>query len=201
MRAHGAPQSGAIFLDRDGTLNRSAAPGEYIRRPEDLGLLPGAADAIRRINTAGIRAILVTNQRWLSEPMANIDAYAAVESQLSRLLAANGARIDACYTCPHPANSCGCRKPTPGMLQYAADDLDISLRDSFVIGDSFTDVLAGLAVSATTVLIDPNCHYYVGPQAAHFVARNIGEAVDWVLDAARHTFNGGQMHRFERAEY
>lgn len=181
---------GAIFLDRDGTLNRKAPEGEYIRTPGELELLPGAASAVRRINMAGIPVILVTNQRWLSDPSANIDAYSAVQRELIRLLAAEGASLDACYVCPHARGSCDCRKPAPGMLLRAARDLGIDLSVSVVIGDAATDVQAGLAVRATTVLIDPRAARgrsgtreagAGGSAAAHFAAQDIRRAVKWAI--------------------
>lgn len=173
----------AIFLDRDGTLNRKAPEGEYIRRPQDLELLPSAAAAVRRVNQSGMLAILITNQRWLSEPTAHADAYSAVQARLRQSLAAHDAWLDACYVCPHAVNACVCRKPKPGMLIRAAEDLKIDLRTSFVVGDSITDVQAGLSVGARTSLIDP-----AGDRGLHsgadFVAGSVGEAVNWALDEA-----------------
>lgn len=181
MNAVGAA---AIFLDRDGTLNKAAPPGQYIRQPADLELLPGAAEAVRMINSTAFKAILVTNQRWLSEPTADAHSYVAIESRLTRLLAAGGARLNACYVCPHAANCCDCRKPAPGMLLRAAADFSINLHRSFVVGDSITDVQAGLAVGATTVLIAPD-RSGNDSQLPHFIARSISEAIDWSLDASR----------------
>lgn len=173
----------AIFLDRDGTLNRKAPEGQYIRRPEDLELLPNAAAAVRRVNLSGMLAVLITNQRWLSEPTVHADAYHAVDARLRQSLAAHDAWLDACYVCPHAMNACGCRKPAPGMLLRAAEDLKIDLCSSFVIGDSITDVQTGLAVGARTSLIDPagNSGRSSG---AHFVASSVDQAVNWVLDEA-----------------
>ena len=171
----------AIFLDRDGTLNRKAPEGQYIRRAQELELLPGAVTAVRRINISGILTALITNQRWLSEPAADMEAYYAVHARLRHLLAVHDAWLDACYVCPHQINSCGCRKPKPGMLLNAAHDLGINLRSSLVIGDSVSDVQAGLAVGAKTVLIDParNSFYRSRP---HFIANSINDAVNWALD-------------------
>ncbi len=173
---------GAIFLDRDGTLNKAAPPGRYIRRPADLELLPGAAEAVRMINSTDYKAILVTNQRWLSEPTADAHSYTAIESRLTSLLTASGARLDACYVCPHAMNCRDCRKPAPGMLLRAAADFSINLHRSFIVGDSITDVQAGLAVGATTVLIAPD-RSGNDSQLPHFIARSISEAIDWSLDA------------------
>lgn len=175
----------AIFLDRDGTLNEAAAPGDYIRRPAQLRLVPGAAAAVRMINATEFKAIVVTNQRWLSEQAADVQSYAAIQTRLTRLLASGGARLDACYVCPHAANSCDCRKPAPGMLLRAAVDFGIDLRRSFVVGDSMTDVRAGLAVGATTVLIAPDRRPEAAAHQPHFTARSVREAICWSLDSAR----------------
>ncbi|MES0833712.1 MULTISPECIES: D-glycero-alpha-D-manno-heptose-1,7-bisphosphate 7-phosphatase [Nocardiopsidaceae] len=187
------PLRSAVFLDRDGTLNRSAAPGQYVRRPEDLELLPGAAEAVRHINEAGVHAVLVTNQRWLSEPAADRRAYEAVDARLSALLMEHGARLTARYVCPHPLHSCDCRKPAAGMLVRAAADLGLDLAASCLIGDSATDVEAGRTAGSATVLIrPPGC----GPHdtRADFVASDIREAVGWALGAGSGVRRGA-VHR------
>ena len=172
--------SGAVFFDRDGTLNWLAAPGEYIRHPDQLELLPGAAVAVSRVNAVGLPAILATNQRWLSAPGGDFDAYNRIQAELARLLAAEGARLDACYTCPHALGVCMCRKPLPGLLLRAAKQLDLSLAHSYFIGDSVSDVEAGLAVGATTVLITRRSASHAASLASHVVG-SLVEAVDVVL--------------------
>ena len=174
---------GAVFFDRDGTLNWPALPGEYIRRSEELRLLPRAARAVRQINEAGFPAILATNQRWLSEPDTDLGAYALLESKLSSLLAAEGARLDASYTCPHAAHECICRKPLPGLLVRAADDLGLSLKESYFIGDSITDAQAGAAAGVTTILVSPR-HISTNRRFVNYVVSDIQEAVKVVLAAS-----------------
>lgn len=102
-----------VFLDRDGTVNVKAAEGEYIKSPAELVLLPGAARALAALNAAGLRTVLVTNQRWLSEPTAAPADFAAVHDRLVRLLADRGARIDAAYHCPHPRTAATAANPAP----------------------------------------------------------------------------------------
>ncbi|MCV7411478.1 histidinol phosphate phosphatase [Mycobacterium florentinum] len=142
-----------VFLDRDGTINVKAAEGEYIRSPAELVLLPGAAEAIAALNAAGLRTVLVTNQRWLSEPSADPAHFDAIQDRLRELLAERGARLDAAYHCPHAANSCDCRKPLAGMLIRAAAEYGFDLAESVMVGDSDADVAAGRAAGATTVLL------------------------------------------------
>lgn len=172
--------SGAVFFDRDGTLNRSALAGEYIRSSGELELLPEAATAVSRVNAVGLPAILVTNQRWLSAPGGDFDVYSRIEAKLARLLAAEGAKLDACYTCPHALGICTCRKPLPGLLLRAAKQFAVSLADSYFIGDSASDVQAGLAVGATTILITHASRDDAAWSPDHIVG-SIAEAVDLVL--------------------
>ena len=173
----------AVFFDRDGTLNCSARAGEYIRRPEELRLLPGAGVAVRRVNSARLPAIVVTNQRWLSEPGADPGRYRLIEAKLEYLLATHGARLDASYTCPHALNSCDCRKPLPGLLLRAADKFGLELSASFLVGNSMSDIQAGLAVGATTILIssDPCTN---ADRLAHYVVPSAEDAVARILDAS-----------------
>ena len=172
----------AVFFDRDGTLNWPAPPGEYIRRPEHLQLLPGAAAAVRRVKYMNFAAILATNQRWLSEPDADPNVYASVEARLSQLLAAEGAKLNASYTCPHAANSCDCRKPLPGLLLRAANDLGLSLHDSYFIGDSLTDAKAGAAAGAKTILISQG-QFPDASRQATYVVGSLEKAVEVIIDA------------------
>lgn len=155
MTADGLRAVSTVFLDRDGTINASPPPGGYITSPSDLVLLPGAARAVAGLNAAGLRTVLVTNQRWLSGPAGDEKLYAAIHARLEELLAAEGARLDAAYHCPHPLGTCACRKPAPGLLRRAAADLRLDLAESVMIGDSDTDVLAGRAAGAYTILLGP----------------------------------------------
>jgi D-glycero-D-manno-heptose 1,7-bisphosphate phosphatase len=142
-----------VFLDRDGTISVKPPEGEYVTSPAELVLLPGVARAVARLNAAGIRTVLVTNQSWLSRPSGNSARYAAVHARLAQLLAAEGARLDAAYHCPHAPATCDCRKPHPGMLRRAARELRISLDQSVIIGDRDTDLMAGRAVGTWAILV------------------------------------------------
>jgi D-glycero-D-manno-heptose 1,7-bisphosphate phosphatase len=150
----GARPVDTVFLDRDGTLNVKAPEGSYVRRPEQLTLLPGAAAAVARLNRAGLRTVLVTNQRWLAHPDARFADYAATHARLVELLAQHGARLDAAYHCPHERGTCRCRKPGPGMLERAAVELGVDLGRSVIIGDAGSDLAAGRAAGVGTVLIE-----------------------------------------------
>ena len=167
-----------MFLDRDGTINVKADDGAYVSSPVDMVLLPGAAGAVRRLNELGVLTVLVTNQRWMSFPGADPEGFAATQARLEELLGAEGAHVDAVYHCPHAHGSCGCRKPAPGMLRAAARDLQLDLRASVVIGDAVSDVRAGRAAGAGTILLGSERDAH---PLADAVASNLASAVDLVL--------------------
>ncbi|OBH61025.1 histidinol phosphate phosphatase [Mycobacterium mantenii] len=168
-----------VFLDRDGTINVKAAEGEYIRSPAELVLLPGAAAAVAALNSAGLRTVLVTNQRWLSEKSSKPAHFAAVQRRLEELLAGHGARLDAAYHCPHAAGSCDCRKPLAGMLVRAAQEHDFELTESVIIGDSDSDMLAGRAAGAVTILLRSGG----ASVAADIVVDDLASAVELIVNA------------------
>lgn len=141
----------AVFLDRDGTIIEEV---NYLARPEQVKLLPGAAEAIREWNAAGVLVIVVTNQAGVARGYFPESRIAEVHARLDALLAECGARIDAYYYCPHgPDDGCECRKPRPGMLLVAAREHDIDLARAWVIGDKVSDADAGRAAGCRAVLV------------------------------------------------
>jgi len=141
-----------IFLDRDGLINRCAAPHCYICKWEDFEFLPGAIEAISRFNAAGYLVLLVTNQRGVARGMLTQDALEALHGAMCSELEASGARIDHIYVCPHETGTCTCRKPGIGMFQMAERDYAIDKSRSWMIGDSQTDILAGRRYGVRTIL-------------------------------------------------
>jgi len=128
----------AVFIDRDGTINRDVP---YCSRPEDFELLPGAAEAIRLLNEHGFKVVVVTNQSGIARGYFTEEMLARIHDKMRRELARHGARVDAIYHCPHhPDDNCDCRKPKPKMVLQAAKDLDIDLSQSYVIGDDQKDI-------------------------------------------------------------
>jgi D-glycero-D-manno-heptose 1,7-bisphosphate phosphatase len=146
---------GVAFLDRDGTINEKAPEGDYVKGPAELALLPGAAAAIRRLNDAGISAIVVTNQRGLALGLMSESDLEAVHFELAaRLGAVAGAHIDAFFYCPHEIGECDCRKPGPGMFRQARARFPwIELERSAMIGDGPSDVEAGRQLKMATLQI------------------------------------------------
>jgi D-glycero-D-manno-heptose 1,7-bisphosphate phosphatase len=168
----------AVFLDRDGTINVKAPEGGYVSQPSQVVLIPGAATAVALLNQAKVCTVLVTNQRWMSTPSADLTAYAATQRRLMELLEAEGAHLDAAYHCPHAYRSCYCRKPAPGMLQQAATDLELNFSSSVIIGDSVSDMGAGRAVGARTILCGPS---QTQPNLADAVQPDLLSAVKLLL--------------------
>lgn len=148
----------AIFLDRDGVVIEDA---HYLSSPEQVRLIPGSADAIAALNRGGWPVVVVTNQSGVARGLFTADTVRAVHARLSEQLAGYGARVDAYYFCPHfPTaeveayrSECGCRKPKPGMLLRAAADLNLDPDRSWMVGDRASDLEAGAAAGARTVLV------------------------------------------------
>ncbi len=153
----------AVFLDRDGTLIEDTG---YIGDPENVRLLPGAAEAVRRLGQGGRRVVLVSNQSGVARGMFSEDDLKAVHARVESLLAAEGARIDGAFYCPYLdgpeaklapyRRDSELRKPKPGMLLQAAKELSIDLAGSWMIGDSAADIEAGTRAGCRTILVARN---------------------------------------------
>jgi len=184
----------AVFFDRDGTLIEDAG---YLSSPEEVEVLPGAAEAVRRLNQAGFLVVVVSNQSGVARGMFTTDDVERVNERIRQLLDAEGARVDAFYYCPHLptgtapayAKDCECRKPKPGMLYEAAQDLDIDLTESFMVGDALRDVQAGRAAQCQTIFVgalsdtDPETLNELEGLATP-LAGNLLEAVELILPAS-----------------
>lgn len=147
----------AAFLDRDGTINIEK---EYLYQISDFELIPGAAEAVRLLNQAGIMVIVVTNQSGVARGFYTEDDVENLHRHISRTLESYGAHIDAWLYCPHHPDGrgsyalpCSCRKPSPGMLQEAAVRYDVDLTHSTMIGDKLADMEAGRAAGCRTILV------------------------------------------------
>lgn len=132
---------GAAFLDRDGVINEEV---NYLHEPEKTVLIPGVAEALKLIRKHGYLAVVVTNQSGIARGMYGEPEMHSVHTRIRELLAPSGSDFDAIYFCPHPpAAECSCRKPKPGMLLKAAEDLGIDPAISFMVGDRAGDIEAG----------------------------------------------------------
>ncbi|UCG11368.1 MAG: HAD family hydrolase [Deltaproteobacteria bacterium] len=181
----------AVFLDRDGTINEEMG---YINHLDRFVLLPGAAEAIRRINESGLKTVVVTNQSGAARGYFPLEIIEQVHEKMCRLLREEGATLDGIYTCVHaPAGKeqhggCECRKPRIGMMLQAARELQLDLESSYVVGDRFKDVEMARNGGAKAVLVLTGYGKgelgLLGPTSnvqADFVAADLSEAVDWIL--------------------
>ena len=152
----------AVFLDRDGTINKYVG---FLRNIDDFELLPGVAEAIGKINASGYLAIVVTNQPVIARGEMTVGQLNEIHNKMETLLGQHGVYLDAIYYCPHHPHKgyegevpelkihCECRKPKPGLMLKAAEDFNIDLSQSWMIGDSENDILAGKAAGCKTALI------------------------------------------------
>jgi histidinol-phosphate phosphatase family domain/HAD-superfamily hydrolase, subfamily IIIA len=175
----------AAFLDRDGTIIRDAS---YVRDPRDVELLPGAADAVRRLNERGIPVIVVTNQSGIARGRLGPEDYERVRARLDALLAEQGARIDATYMCPHYPDitgECDCRKPGLGLYRQAIADHALDPTRSLFTGDRWRDVTPASSLGGMGILLDvestPVEDQQRATEASAATAHSLGEAVDRFL--------------------
>jgi len=144
---------GAVFLDRDGTVMEDA---HYIKSPDQVRLIPGAAAAVKRINDAKVPVIVVTNQSGIGRGMFTVQDYEAVKSRFEALLAQHGAHIDASYYCPDHPSATGpskCRKPATKMFENAMRDFGLDPAKMAYVGDRWRDVIASKKLGGRGIMI------------------------------------------------
>jgi len=183
----------AVFIDRDGTLTEEVG---YVNHPSRLRLLPRSAEAIRRLNAAGVAAVVVTNQAGIARGYFSEDVLHEVNAALTAALRREGARLDGLYVCTHHPTegeppfraACECRKPRPGLLRRAAAELGLDLVRSTMVGDKPSDLVPGRTVGAAAVLVLTG--YGLGEweyrrkafeTEPDHVAGDLLDAVDWAL--------------------
>jgi D-glycero-D-manno-heptose 1,7-bisphosphate phosphatase len=146
----------AAFVDRDGTINERPPPHQYVARAEDFRWLPGAQEGLVRLAAAGLRLVVVSNQRGIARGLVSWETIHGIEAEIQDRLGSQGVAVESFRYCPHElAADCPCRKPRPGMLLDAARDLGLDLPSSWMIGDSASDVEAGRAAGCLTALVGP----------------------------------------------
>jgi D,D-heptose 1,7-bisphosphate phosphatase len=180
----------AVFLDRDGTINFD--PG-YIKNPDDLKILPGVIDGIRKLKEQfGFKIVVVSNQAGVAKGLMTITDVEAVNSRLIDLLKDGNAILDAVYYCPfHPDHNTPeeskCRKPSPEMILKAASDLSIDTNRSYMVGDRASDVECGLNAGVKSILLNSDITeleisaLHNKNKKPNFVAANFIEACDFII--------------------
>ncbi len=144
-----------VFLDRDGVLNRKAPEGEYVSRWDLFHPLPGAIEAVRKLNEAGLRVYVVTNQRGVALGLYTMDDVDRLHARLQEELRSHGAHVDGIFVCPHDKNACNCRKPLSGLFEQArALHPEIDFYTSVMVGDSLSDIEAGVRLGMRTIFVE-----------------------------------------------
>jgi D-glycero-D-manno-heptose 1,7-bisphosphate phosphatase len=177
-----------VILDRDGTINQDS--DDYIKSPEEWIPLPGALEAIARLNHAGWQVVVASNQSGLGRGLFDMATLNAMHAKMNKHLSAVGGRIDAVFFCPHgPEDKCHCRKPMPGLFEQIGERLGIDLNGNHVVGDSLRDLQAGVAVGCTPHLVhtgkgaafqgQPLPHTFPSHTLTH---ADLAGFVDWLLD-------------------
>ena len=168
----------AVFLDRDGVINRKAPEGDYVSSWARFEFLPGALEGLRLLAEAGPPVVVATNQRGIARGRMSEADLTDIHERMRAAVAEAGGRIDAIYHCPHEGG-CDCRKPGTGLFERAARDLDLDLRAAAVIGDRASDMEAATAIGALRVLV--RGHDEPMPPVDH-VADDLPAAATWLLD-------------------
>jgi D-glycero-D-manno-heptose 1,7-bisphosphate phosphatase len=184
------PKTAAVFLDRDGTLIRDVG---YLCREEQLEILPHAREAIRLLRANGFKVVVISNQSAVARGRLTEKGLLQINQSLSERLARSGAALDGIYYCPHHPTEgvgsyrieCDCRKPKTGMIMRAADDLEIDVSISYVVGDQVTDLELARRVGATGIWICDPASSKNDPlmSGAHRVA-DLWQAARWIVNRA-----------------
>jgi D-glycero-D-manno-heptose 1,7-bisphosphate phosphatase len=141
-----------IILDRDGTINEDR--DDYVKSPDEWVPLPGALEAIARLNHAGWHTVVASNQSGIGRGLFDMSTLNAMHTKMHQLLAKQGGRIDAVFFCPHtPEDECDCRKPLPGLFRQIGERYGVDLDKVPVVGDVLRDLQAGAAVGCPTHLV------------------------------------------------
>jgi D-glycero-D-manno-heptose 1,7-bisphosphate phosphatase len=176
----------AVFLDRDGVINRDRA--DYVKSWEEFVFLTGVIEALRRLADLGWPVVVISNQAGVARGVVDRSVVDEIHARMVASIRDAGGQIDEVFFCPHgPEDACECRKPRPGLLLQAADRLALDLRASVLIGDAANDVLAARAVGCTAVLVKTGRGteqldlLRQGGVDGFQVAEDLAEAVEWIF--------------------
>ncbi len=183
----------AVFLDRDGTINEEVG---YVNHVSRFHLYPWSAQAICRLNQAGFKVIVISNQSGIARGRFPASLVEEIHAGMRRELEEHGAHLDGIYYCPHHPEgkvdayrcSCECRKPKPGMLLRAAEEWDVDLGRSFLVGDKYLDIETAHAASVSSILVLSGYgrgeylhERNLWPRPPDHIAENLLEAADWIV--------------------
>ena len=175
----------AVFLDRDGVINGNRS--DYVKSWDEFEFLPGVLGSLRRLASTRYAIVVVSNQSAINRGLVSTAEVNAINDRMLREIEEAGGRIDAVYICPHrPDEECDCRKPKPGLLYQAADELAIDLASSYLVGDALSDMEAALAVKCTPFLVltgrgrEELARAHDSGLANFVYAPDLAETVEWI---------------------
>ena len=183
-------KSKAVFLDRDGTIIEDSG---YINSPEQIKFIPGSIEAIKKLNEAGYKVVIISNQAGIARELLSENMLQTIDKIIHREVLSGGGHIDASYYCPHHPEhgvypykqDCECRKPHPGLIKKAVKDQDLELAGSFMGGDKSSDIETGKRAGVKTVFVrtghGQNEEKKLKEKPDH-IANNLPEAVRWILN-------------------
>lgn len=175
-----------IVLDRDGVINVESKA--FIKSPEEWIAIPGSLDAIAKLNQRHFQVVVATNQSGVGRGLFNLETLHSIHDKMLQELAAHRAHLAGIYFCPHlPENHCACRKPKPGLLKQIAKDFNIDLKNTIVIGDSWRDIEAGLAVGAQCILVLTGNGNETRKQHSHelnavVIKQDLTDAINYIIN-------------------
>lgn len=183
----------AVFLDRDGTIVNDIG---YMNSPEQLQFIPGSIPAIKKLNEAGYKVVVITNQSGVARGMITEDMLQTIDKTMHKKILNGGAHLDAIYYCPHhPEHGtypykqvCECRKPHPGLIKKAERDLGLDLKSSYMIGDKATDIEAGKSAGTSTIMVMSGRGQQEKPKLKEqpdHIAADLSRAANWILEQAK----------------
>lgn len=188
----------AVFLDRDGVIIEDV---DLLTQPSEVRLFKDAPQAIQKLKQAGFKVVVVSNQTVVARGLATEEEVVEINNYIQTLLVqAGGNRIDTFYVCPHHPNAtlpayrvvCECRKPRPGMLLQAAQEHNLNLEASFMVGDRITDIIAGMKAGCRTIMVQTGMHEAKPIETSDpldtsvrpdFVCTDLGQAATWILES------------------
>lgn len=186
----------AIFLDRDGVINEHVG---LLHKIEDFKLLSKVAPAIKKINNSEFLAIVITNQPVVARNLCSIKELEEIHKKMETLLGRQGAKLDAIYYCPHHPDKgftgenpdykieCDCRKPKIGLIKKAEKDFNINLKGSYIIGDSFRDILCGKNAGLTTIWVRTKNEYKKSEIKPDYFFKNLNQAINFIINKNKKT--------------
>ncbi len=177
-----------VFLDRDGVINRNSPL--YIKSWEEFDFLPGSIDALARLTAAGFSIIMITNQSGVGRDLLTETELHRIFANMNRIIEAAGGHLTDIFYCPHhPGDDCDCRKPRPGLIQRAAEKYAIDLSASCMVGDNASDIGCARAAGCGCAIlvksgaaVDVESELAAQSLAADFVAADLREAADWIIE-------------------